>query len=405
MVRPFRILMISPQFRPLVGGYERAAERLSAELGRRGHAITIITERRDPEWAGREAIQALTVRRLWCIYRPGLHIITSLLSFSRFLLRNGLKYDVFHVHQYGAHAAMAVLFGRLLGRPVVLKITSTGSLSIENTIAGYRRLRRYAFTFLHRRVDACIAISADAAREAAEFGIPQERIVLVPNGIDTDYFRPCSEQQKAAAKKALGINHRHMVLYCGRLCEPKNPDGLLDAWASVVREFQDVLLCYVGDGALRTTLTEKTDRLGLQDTVRFVGQKSEVRKWYHAADVFALPSHNEGLSNSLLEAIGCGLPIVATRISGTIDLFRLGEPGLLVDDTDVKKLSDALIKILGDCSCRRAFGISASEIAAKHYSIGGVAGSMERLYSSLIRKDASHRRSPYSLTTEIDPSD
>ena len=143
---PIRVLMISPQFRPLVGGYERAAERLSAALAAAGLRVVVIAERRDRAWPAVECIDGYEVRRLSCSYRRHLHTITSLLSFAGFLLRHGREFDVWHVHQYGFHAALAVALGKVLRRPVVLKLTSSGAMGIEKS-HGRRHCRAHSRVF------------------------------------------------------------------------------------------------------------------------------------------------------------------------------------------------------------------------------------------------------------------
>ena len=131
--------MIAPQFRPLVGGYERAAERLAEELVSLGHEVTVIADCRDKCWPRMETTNGVTVRRLWCIYRTGLHLLTALLSHAAFLLLNGRRYDVFHIHQYGYHAAVTVVIGRLLRRPIILKITNTGAQGIEQALVDEKK--------------------------------------------------------------------------------------------------------------------------------------------------------------------------------------------------------------------------------------------------------------------------
>src|SRR5262245_39695437 len=130
----FSVLMISPQFHPLVGGYERAAERLSAALADAGMRVVVITERRDPAWPAVEHTDGYEVRRLSCSYRRHRHVITSLISFAGFLLRQGREFDVWHLHQYGFHAALAVVLGKLLRRPVLLKLPSSNAMGIERAM-------------------------------------------------------------------------------------------------------------------------------------------------------------------------------------------------------------------------------------------------------------------------------
>jgi glycosyltransferase involved in cell wall biosynthesis len=158
MKEALRILMISPQFRPIIGGYERAAERLSSALCRLGHSVTVITERHDKIWPRREVIDQVTVIRLWCAYRRGIHAATSLVSFASFLVVKGYRYHVFHVHQYGYHTALAVLMGRILRKPVVMKITNTAVDGIANLLATEHKFHR-TLVALHRAVDACIVTS------------------------------------------------------------------------------------------------------------------------------------------------------------------------------------------------------------------------------------------------------
>src|SRR5690349_8888388 len=129
-----QVLAICPQFRPLVGGYERAAERLSGALAALGVGVVVIAERRDRSWPVKECIDGYVVRRLSCSYQRHRHALTSLISFAAYLLRHGGKFDVWHVHQYGFHAALAIALGKILRRPVILKLPSSGAMGIEKTI-------------------------------------------------------------------------------------------------------------------------------------------------------------------------------------------------------------------------------------------------------------------------------
>src|SRR4029453_1870559 len=172
--KPIRVLMISPQFRPLVGGYERAAERLSAALAEVGLRVVVIAERRARSWAAVERIDGYEVRRLSCSYRRHRHAVTSLLSFASFLLRYGREFDIWHVHLYGYHAALAVALGELMRRPVVLKLTSSAAMGIETALGS--GIAGRILGFFHRRVSACLAGTEETRAEAICFGIPAQRI-------------------------------------------------------------------------------------------------------------------------------------------------------------------------------------------------------------------------------------
>jgi hypothetical protein len=119
------------------------------------------------------------------------------------LLRHGRKFDVWHVHQYGFHAALAVALGRALGRPVVLNLPSSGAMGIETAIGTgiFGRILR----FFHLRVNACLVVSEETREEAIRFGLPMEHIHFVPELRDGRQFHAAPEE-RAAARCALGLD-------------------------------------------------------------------------------------------------------------------------------------------------------------------------------------------------------
>lgn len=377
----FHVLMVSPQFRPLVGGYERAAERLSQALAARGHRVTVVAERRDGAWPTREESAGVALRRLRVVMRPGLHIATSVLSLSWYLLVHGRRFDVFHVHQYGWAAAVAVVFGRLLGRPVVLKLTTTD----ENGILA--ALRRSSLPSLlawsHRRIDAYLASSERVVAELERFGIEPERIHRIPNGIDTDRFQPLDAEARRRLREQLGVEARTVVLYVGRLSPEKNPQGLVDAWRKLGPP-AGALLVFVGDGPEREELTRRA--AGCGDSVRLVGSLSDPLPWYQTADLFVLPSIREGLSNSLLEAMACALPVVSTPVSGSEDIFATADIGILVDGSDAASLAGGLQRLFSDPNRRAGCAAEARRVALERFSLERVTRAIEALYRQLARR-------------------
>lgn len=380
MSGPLRVLMVSPQFRPMVGGYERAAERLSQALAARGHRVTVVAERRDPEWLAREESGGISVRRLRVVTRSGLHILTGVFALVGYLLVHGRSYDVYHVHQYGWAAAVSVVFGRLYRRPVVLKLTATG----EGGIASVLRRARFGSLLrrLHRGVDACLASSERVAADAAGFGIAPDRIHRIPNGIDTESLRPLPGAQRASLRRELGVETTTVVLYVGRLSAVKNPLGLVDAWQKLGSP-ADATLVFAGDGPEREELAARASRCA--DSVRLLGFVSNPLVWYQAADVFVLPSIREGLSNSLLEALACALPVVSTPVSGSEDIFAAADVGVLVPRSDAAALADGLQRLLSDPDHRRHCGAEARRVALERFSIDRVTREVESLYRQLLQ--------------------
>ena len=384
-----RVLMISPQFRPLVGGYELAAERLSVALAKAGLSVVIIAERRDHAWPAVECSDGYEVRRLYCRYRRNLHTITSLLSFAGFLLRHGREFDVWHVHQYGFHAALAVALGKALRRPVALKLTNSGAMGIAVTLGS--GIVACILGFFHRRVSACLAVTEETRAEAVCFGIPAQRIYLIPNGVDGRQFHPASPDERAAARLALGLRCERLVLYVGRLSPEKNPLGLLDAWAAVdTKAREGALLALVGDGPDRDQVHARAQAPNLANVVHLAGQRSDVATWYRAADVYVISSHNEGLSNSMIEALASGLPVASTRVSGSSVLVESPAAGLVVDVGDVENLAGAMEALLKDESKRKRLGENARLTFESRFSLETLSKKMILLYEGL--RDRSEKR-------------
>ncbi len=375
--------MLSPQYRPIVGGYERAAERLSMALADRGHKVTVISERRNRDWPAWEEQDGVHVERLWCLYRPHLHMITSLAALTVFLITRGRRYQVWHIHQYGMQAVLGVTLGKLLRRPVLLKLTSSGSHGLQQAtavlpIAGFSK-------YMLKKVDALVAVSRETQAEAINFGVPQVRIHTLGNGVDVNAFKPCDHSERIRLRSKLKIASSGTVVFVGRLSREKNPDGLLHAWKLALPDMPTGWkLVMVGDGPMYSELASFAEKEGFTSSVIFAGYQSNVDDWYAMADIYALASHREGLSNTTLEAMASGLPVVSTRVSGSVETLEKTGAGIVVDIGQVDKLADALVALAHDPVRRDRMGAIGRLIIESKYSIESVAALHDALYSKLI---------------------
>lgn len=374
------VAMICPQYWPMIGGYERAAERLSTAIASSGTRVVVVTERRSSTWPKAEARGGVSIRRLSCVPRPKLHVVSSLASFTVYLLRNGRTFKVWHVHQYGPHAALAVVLGRLMGRPTVLKLTSTGPMGISTSLAGGSLYRRCIRALL-RRVDGCVAVSREALSEGIRFGIPQDRMHLIANGVDGVAFSPTDQSERTRAREKLGLPSKRVLLAVGRLSAEKNLSGLLRAWASL--SAPGWVLAVVGDGPEKAALDSMLLELALSERVVMAGHMDSVLDWYRAADMFVLSSHTEGLSNAMVEALASGLPVVTTRVSGTGECIEEPGAGLVVEVGDESGLAQAISRLIADDSERSQMARRAREVFERQLDIRAVADRTLELYRSL----------------------
>jgi glycosyltransferase involved in cell wall biosynthesis len=347
-----------------------------------GLSVVIIAERRDHAWPAVEWIDGYEVRRLSCWYRRHFHVITSVLSFASFLIRRGREFDIWHVHNYGFHAALAVALGKVLRRPVVCKLTNSGPMGIAKMGSG---VSGYILEFFHRRVSACIAITKETRKEAICFGIPPQRIHLIPNGVDGRQFHPSSVEERSAARRALGLDCERLVLYVGRLSAEKNPLGLLDAWAALDPNVRaGSVLALVGDGPEGDKVNERIHALNLKESVHLAGSRDDVATWYRAADLYVNSSRNEGLSNTMIEALASGLPVVATRVSGVKEHLDETGAGVVVPIGDTSRLSSAIQMLLENGGQRMNLRDRGRCVFERRFSLDLVASQVHRVYESLL---------------------
>ena len=381
--RVLRILMIAPQFRPVLGGYERAAERLSSALAARGHAVTVVTERRSRFWAAAEEIQGFQLRRLPCVYRRGWHQRTSLASFGAYLLARGLDFDVWHVHQYGMHAVLASVLGKVMGRPVVLKLTASRDQGISTAFGTSGVLAA-----MLRRVDAVVALTRETRDEALDFGIPRTRIHVIGNGVDTQAFTPRAADERRQIRLSLGIDAGGVVLCVGRHDGQKNLEGLLDAWKLAHDQIPgDWKLVLIGDGILGSSIEQRVRSEGLESRVVMLAAQPADR-WMAAADVYALASNWEGLSNTTLEAMASGVPVVSTRVSGAAETLGETGAGLVCDVGRMDLFAENLKRLVREQRLRSVMGAAGRRIIESRYAIESIAEQHETLYRSLLRMSA-----------------
>jgi glycosyltransferase involved in cell wall biosynthesis len=382
--------MLCPQYRPVLGGYERAAERLSVALAAQGHEVTVLTERTNRAWPARETLEGVDVRRTWCLPRRGLQTLSALWSQLWFLLLHGRRFDVWHAHQYGIRTALAIAVGELLGRPLILKLTSTGAQGLAASID--REHLPGLVKRLHKHVAAVVATTRETYEEACRFGIPASRVHLFGNAIDVEAFHPRSVEERIRLRKTLGIDAAGIVIYVGRFAAVKNPLALMRAWERAASELPGWRLLFLGEGPLDTELRTTAEKLGLADSITVVGRRPDIPDWLGASDIYALCSIREGLSNSLIEAMAAGLPSVCTQVSGVDELVREPGSGIVVPQDDIAAFADALVRLGRDPDARARLGEVGRKVVEGRFACDVIARLHVDLYTSLVNPPGTQTR-------------
>lgn len=376
--RPLRILMVSPQFRPITGGYERAAERLSRGLAAAGHKVEVVTERRKLGWPRHEISKGVVIHRLPVLSYRGIHTFSSTWSLFFFLLIHGRRFDLLHIHQYGWSAAVASAMGLLFHKPVFLKLTNTGSFGLDAALP--RGMIGSVLRWLHLNISCCIVTSARAADEAQAFGFSEEKICMIPNPLETEVFRPASDEKKSRLRNELGLEGKFVAICAARLSREKNHAMLIKAWNLFVDKVENAELILLGQGPLDEDVRRLTASSKRPDTIRVLGQTDHPLHWYQAADVYTLSSDVEGLSNSLMEALSAGLSVVSTHVSGSEDIFEAVDIGEMVPVDDHAAMAEALLTLEKNPHRRHDCGRRARKYATEHYSLDAITKQMEICY-------------------------
>lgn len=252
-------------------------------------------------------------------------------------------FDIIDAHYVYPDGFAAVLLGRIFRKPVV--VTARGS--DINVFAGLPIIRRLLFYTLER-VDGVIAVSEALKKRIVGLGIPENKIAVVPNGVDPTKFYPIA---KTLARENLGLpNDRKLLLSVGGLEPVKGFDHLIRAIRILIDEFQltDVLLLIVGDGALHQQLLRMISACSVDAHVRLIGAvpHEQLRLWYSAADLFCLASRSEGWPNVVVESLACGTPVVATAVGGIPEIISSESVGCLVNSGD-RQIAEIIRDALG----------------------------------------------------------
>lgn len=288
-----------------------------------------------PRWACLPAVTAF----------DGLLLFVQLLPLLARIRRRD-PWGILDAHWAQPAGVAAWLLGWFFRSPFV--VTLRGA----ETVLARRPLQRWVMARSLPRAARVIAVSADLRDLAVGLGVARERIVLVANGVDFAVFHPVSQSD---ARARLGLDpHRPIVLSAGRLVVDKGHHDVLEAAGRLLGEHPDLLLVIAGGadregGECERELRRRAEAPELRDRVRLTGEVTQeaLALWMNAADVLCLASRREGCPNVVLEALACGLPVVANAVGAIPELLSTEEVGLLVPPGDGRALEQALRRALG----------------------------------------------------------
>ncbi|MEE9239654.1 MAG: glycosyltransferase family 4 protein [bacterium] len=350
---------------------------------RRGHEVTLMsgtgTTEDSPlkDTAGEEGVKLVLLPSLVRAISP-LRDLKALWSCCR-IIRSG-KYDVIHTH-----TSKAGILGRLAAR-------ISGGCRVVHTPHGhvfygyFGRLKTKVFIraerIMARWTDAIVTLTDHEAEEHLENGIGRrEQFVTVFSGIPMKNAPgPESGRNKSSLRFALGLPHEGpLIVSVGRLEPIKDHGTLIEAFARVTQKYPGAHLVLAGEGELAATHETLADNLGLRGRISFLGWRNDVGELLEAADLFVLPSINEGMGRAVVEAMRAGLAVVATNVGGVPAIVEDGVTGLLVPPGDPASLTAAIKRLISHPALRVAMG-EAGRLKASEFSDEAMIHQLESVY-------------------------
>jgi len=256
---------------------------------------------------------------------------------------------------------------------------------LDGTSRKYQLLRRLFRPLIHRY----IALSVDLKRYLREqIGIPEGKISNICNGVDTEKFTPAGAQAKSVLPGDFSGADKVVIGTVGRMEEVKDQITLVRAFVRLAKEHPQghdkLRLIMVGDGALREPARSILEAAGLAQLAWLPGEREDVPELLRALDVFVLPSLAEGISNTILEAMASGLPVVATDVGGNYELVERDTTGFLVPRADPAALADAIRVYVDDPELRRQHGANARKRSEDEFSIDTMVQRYQDIYDELL---------------------
>lgn len=297
-------------------------------------------------------------------------------------------YDILHVHgMVPTVSDLALIINRLKRKPAVLTYhydAETPKYGLVGTFIGkaYAGVAR----IVAKLADKIVATTKSYAKTSLVLSKNLERIVNIPCGVDTKRFSPGKARQSARIKRK---SKSSQILYVGKLIHYKGVDSLIKAFKIITKSHHNYYLTIVGDGEQREELKDLVKELELCDQVTFTGwiPDESLPQYYRTSDLLVLPSvpsRREAFGMVLLEAMACGIPVIASAIPGPIDVVKREENGLLVPAENVEKLAHAIIVMTQDTRGSQ-MGTNAYAIVKEKYDWPVIVDRYEALYKSIMR--------------------
>lgn len=363
--RRLRVLHVNPERN--WGGGEQQVLGLIEYLSRQGHACCLVC---DPGGLLRQRAEE---RRLATV---GLAIRSDLALRAAWGLRAILRWsawDIVHLHTRKAQT-LALYLPRTRG----FRVVATRRMDYEVKRDWFHRK-------LYQRVDGVVAVSCAVKDVLERAGVAPEKICVAHSGVEPMRFARFDDATVSSIRRRgrVGAATR-LIGGAGVLEARKGHDVLLRAVGLLREQGEDVACVLAGEGPLRRDLLELSRQLGIADRVQLLGFVEDMASFYRSLDLFVLPSNKEAMGNSLMEAMLCEVPVVASRVGGSVEIVEEGESGILFPAGDSRALASAILELLRDPEQAGRLAVAGRQRTLSRFTIERMAEANERYYYELL---------------------
>jgi alpha-maltose-1-phosphate synthase len=373
-----KICMVTSAPFPPEEGIGYYVYNLSKKLIEKGHKVTIIT-RGSINKSTQEVLDEIDIIRGTFIPIYPFYIQIHGIFVNKIFKTLESEFDIVHIHSPLSPSIQTSL-------PIIATIhtptlTDTRSIEEKDFRAMIEKLMSRFVSYpielkLLKQADIITAVANSVAYELHEYGLNPNDVIVVGNGVDEEIFTPM-----------INKTQERYILYTGRLSHRKGLFDLIECGKYICKKYPDVSFVIPGKGILLNKLKTQVEKIGLKDKFKFLGFVDRIKliQLYQNAAVYVMPSHYEGLPTVLLEAMSCGLPVVATSVSGNLDVLSSGENGILIPPKSPEKMAYAISLLLDDESLRKKVGSNARKTIEEHYSWEVITNKFLKCYQSLFR--------------------
>jgi glycosyltransferase involved in cell wall biosynthesis len=370
--------MIISQFRPVASGAELQAERLVYKLSALGFSMQVLTQHRDPSSLPYEVFRGVRIHR--CDFPLAYDLNSKVSPTLHYLIQNRHTFDILHNHQMWGHALVATLVARWLRKKNIIKVACAGAFGDLEVFSQFR-YAKWGLQVL-QMADAIVAVSREIQSELLKHGFAPEKIHRISNGVDVGEFQ---------RTRPFPSNPRRRFILLGRRTPQKGIDTALKAMKILADKglAADLELKFYGWDYAEWDYRKMAQDLGVDSYVAFLPFENDVLEVYQEAYCLLLPSLGEGLSNVLLEAMSLEIPVIVSRVSGSVEVVDHLENGMLIPPGSPEALAGAMELVLAKPELAFEWGRRARRKVQEHYSLDSVAKKYAKLYNSLMNNKKS----------------